>query len=400
MDAMEEIEIVIVGGGICGLATALALHRKGIKSVVLEKSETLRSTGAGITIRANGWCALHQLGVASNLRLTALPIQGGKDICLANGQQQEISIEKGEIRCLRRSELITSLAESLPPGTIHLGCEVLSITPDPFSSYSIIQLQNGGTIKAKVLIGCDGANSVVADFLGLKPLKFFSLSEVRGYTEYPSGHDFKNEYAQVRGDHSMIGMIPIDNKLVYWFVTHKANPKDVVAKDPELLQQLTLEAIKGFPTEMLDMVKHSDRDSLSLARLRYHAPWDILLESFRKGTVTVAGDAMHVMGPFLAQGGSAALEDAIILARCLAQKRHEIDIKTNGSQVIAHKVGEALDQYVKERRMRLVRLSTQTYLTGLLTKNPPLLVRFVCNLLMTVLFSDPTAHSRYDCGRL
>ena len=52
------------------------LYRKGIKSVVLEKSETLRSTGAGITIRTNGWCALHQLGVASNLRLTALPIQG------------------------------------------------------------------------------------------------------------------------------------------------------------------------------------------------------------------------------------------------------------------------------------------------------------------------------------
>nr|POE92142.1 fad-dependent urate hydroxylase [Quercus suber] len=385
MDEMEEIEIVIVGGGICGLATALALHRKDIKSVVLEKSETLRSTGAGITIRTNGWCALHQLGLASNLRLTALPIQGGKDICLANGQQQEISID---------------LAESLPPGTIHLGCQVLSITVDPLSSYSIIQLQNGRTIKAKVLIGCDGANSVVADFLGLKPLKFFSLSEVRGYTEYPSGHDFKNEYTQVRGDHSMIGRIPIDNKLVYWFVTHKANQKDVVAKDPELLQQLTLETIKDFPTEMLDMVKHSDRDSLSLARLRYHAPWDILQESFRKGTVTVAGDAMHVMGPFLAQGGSAALEDAIILARCLAQKRHETDIKTNGSQVIAHKIGEALDQYVKERRMRLVRLSTQTYLTGLLIKNPPLLVRFVCNILMTVLFSDPTAHSHYDCGRL
>ena len=56
----------------------------------------------------------------------------------------------GEIRCLRRSELITSLAESLPPGTIHLGCQVLSITADPLSSYSIIQLQNGRTIKAKV----------------------------------------------------------------------------------------------------------------------------------------------------------------------------------------------------------------------------------------------------------
>ena len=174
----------------------------------------------------------------------------------------------------------------------------------------------------------------------------------------------------------------------------------MVAKDPELLQQMTLESIKGFPTNMLDMVKHSDRDSLSISRMKYQAPWDILLGSFRKGTVTVAGDAMHVMGPFLGQGGSVALEDAIILARCLAQKRHEIDIKTNGSQVIAYKVGEALDQYVKERRMRLVQLSTQTYLTGILIKNPPLLVRFVCNILMKVLFSDSTAHSQYDCGRL
>lgn len=75
------------------------------------------------------------------------------------------------------------------------------------------------------MIGCDGANSVVADFLGLKPPKFFSLSEVRGFTEYPSGHDFNNEFVQVWGENSIIGRIPMDNKLVYWFVTQKMNTK-------------------------------------------------------------------------------------------------------------------------------------------------------------------------------
>ena len=174
----------------------------------------------------------------------------------------------------------------------------------------------------------------------------------------------------------------------------------MVAKDPELIQQLTLESIKGFPPEIVDMVKNSDLESLSITRLRYRAPWDILQGSFRKGTVTVAGDAMHVMGPFLGQGGSAGIEDAIVLARCLSQKMHEFDITTNGRQVLVHKVEEALDQYVKERRMRLVRLSTQTYLNGLLLKNPPLLVRFVCNILMMVLFSNSTAHTQYDCGHL
>ena len=75
------------------------------------------------------------------------------------------------------------------------------------------------------MIGCDGANSVVADFLGLKPPEFLSLSQVRGYTEYPNGYDFRNEYVQFMGDHSLIVRIQIDNKLVYWFMTMEAYPK-------------------------------------------------------------------------------------------------------------------------------------------------------------------------------
>lgn len=88
------------------------------------------------------------------------------------------------------------------------------------------------------MIGCDGANSVVADFLGLKPPEFLSLSH------------FRNEYVQFTGDHSLIARIPIYNKLVYWFMTMEADPKgSAVAKDPELIQQLTLDSINGFPTE-------------------------------------------------------------------------------------------------------------------------------------------------------
>lgn len=99
----EEVHaIVIVGGGICGLTTALALHRcvhllaqliypspndlsssaqwdacrKGIASLVLEKSETLRANGAAIGVHANGWRVLEQLGVAAEFRETADLITG------------------------------------------------------------------------------------------------------------------------------------------------------------------------------------------------------------------------------------------------------------------------------------------------------------------------------------
>ncbi|KAG6719448.1 hypothetical protein I3842_03G006300 [Carya illinoinensis] len=320
MEEMEEIEIFIVGTGICGLATALALHRKGIKNVVLERSESLRASGACIPIRTNGW------------RQTALPLQGGREMQLSNGKIKEISLaRRAETRCMRRSDLIRILAESLPLGTIRL----LDAKYSP----------------SQVLIGCDEANSAVAHFLELKPKILLSLSETRGFTNYPSGHGFKMEFFQVsEDDNIMFGRLPIDNKLVYWFVNQKIKPKD-----PELIHKLTLESMKDFPTGSGGHDK----------------------KHFRKGSVTVAGDAMHVMDPFVAQGGSAAIEDGVVLARCLAQKLHEIDNKTNG--------------------MRVVWLSS---LHTLIDSTPPLLVRIICTILLMLLFSDYAAHTQYDCGRL
>lgn len=86
-------------------------------------------------------------------------------------------------------------------------------------------LINLSLIISQVLIGCDGANSVVANFLQLKPPKLLPLSEVRGFTKFENGHDFGNEFVQVWGDDSIIGTMPIDNQLVYWFVTLKMIPK-------------------------------------------------------------------------------------------------------------------------------------------------------------------------------
>jgi 2-polyprenyl-6-methoxyphenol hydroxylase-like FAD-dependent oxidoreductase len=80
------------------------------------------------------------------------------------------------------------------------------------------------------------------------------------------------------------------------------------------------------------MINSSEENSLSLTHIRYREPWDVLLGRFRKGSVTVAGDAMHIMGPFLGQGGSAALEDAVVLARCLAPKLCEVNLERNGGR--------------------------------------------------------------------
>lgn len=395
---MEEIEIVIAGAGICGLAVALALHRKGIKSVVLEKAESVRATGAGIGIQPNGWRVLHQLGVASILQSTALPILGGRDISIQNnGKRRESPLlpvpSVGEVRCLKRSDLVNVLAGQLPTGTIRFECQIVSVELDSLTSYPIIHLQDGTAIRAKVLVGCDGANSIVGNFIGLKPKKVFSSCTVRGFTEYPNSHGLPIEFIRIRKGNTLFGRVPITDKLVYWFLLHRWNPTDIskVAQDPELIQQLAKDTLLEYElsTESLELVERCNRSSLSFTHLSYREPWEVLLANFRRGTVTVAGDAMHAMCPFLGQGGAAAMEDSIVLARCLSKK-------LNSKEGIE----EALDKYVKERRMRLVRLSTQTYLIGSLLDTTSLIKKLFVVLFMTLLFPNPTAHSRYDCGSL
>ncbi|EXC30731.1 hypothetical protein L484_027906 [Morus notabilis] len=163
---------------------------------------------------------------------------------------------------------------------------------------------------------------------------------------------------------------------------------------------MALEKTNSFPKEIIEMIKNCDITSLSLKELWYRPAWEILLGTFRKGTVTVAGDAMHVMGPFLAQGGSVALEDAVVLARCLAQKIHARTFSERNHELIRKNVGQAMDLYVKERRMRLVGLSAQTYLTGLLLSSTSTIRKLLLLALITVLFPDPIHHTQYDCGHL
>ncbi|XP_073226092.1 monooxygenase 1-like isoform X1 [Cicer arietinum] len=405
MKRTVENEVVIVGGGICGLATALALHRKRIRSLVLEKSEKLRATGAAIIVQANGWHALDQLGIGSTLRQTAIAIQRGMFTSLSEKEPKELAFGiNQEFRCLKRTDLIKAIANCLPMETIRTGCEVLSIELDPVTRYPHLMLSNGTILQAKliyqVVIGCDGVNSTIANMVGLHQTKLlrFSTCVARGFTKYPNGHQFASEFALISRGQIQLGRIPVTHNLVYWFLTRPTTSQDsIISKDLPLIRQSLVESMEGFPILTIDMIRSCKLNSLHLTYdLKYRPPWDLLLNNFKKGTIVVAGDAMHATGPFIAQGGSASIEDAIVLARCLAQKMH------NSTKVIIdhNVIEEAFDKYVKERKMRIFWLSLHTFLVGKKLDTKSLMVRAVFLAIMFVLFRDPDCHSRYNCGTL
>lgn len=195
--------------------------------------------------------------------------------------------------------------------------------------------------------------------------------------------------------------------------------------DPDLIKESTLASINGYPREAMDMVKDSDVTNLHLAEIRYRRPWDLLLiKRFKRGGMTLAGDAMHAMGPFLAQGGSASLEDAIVLAKCLddcigtlrsdqlIQKTVTIEVEDEcnlkltsrslfkiiiGSRIRSKiTVEEALDQYLEKRKMRIFRLSLQSHLVEMTMGTSPLLLRTLGLFLLFIFFGDECGPAHFD----
>ncbi|XP_068649349.1 monooxygenase 1-like [Aristolochia californica] len=411
MDSSETHDIVIVGGGIVGLATSLALYRKGLRSLVLEKSETLRAHGTTVGVHTNGWRAFDQLGVGDELRGKARPIEVTQEVLLDLDTIRYLPHDPaGEQRCVKRSDIMQAFADRLPPDTVRLSSRVVSIDQDPKTSNYTLKLRDGTIIRAKILVGCEGWKSLVAEALGFKPAKVSPLVGLRALTHYPQGHGHAKEFLRIRHNGYFIGRTPIDDYTVSWFLARKRLPTDSdIMYSPEGIVNSALEFIKALPYEdikgqakrsdLVEMIKNSEIDTAVYTIIRYRTPWEIFTGDFRKGTMTVAGDAMHVMGPFLQQGGSSGLEDAISLARCLAKELHQVQ---EGDEKLAwRKRAEAgIDNYLKERRPRLLKLSTQSFITGLIATMSSFHMQVALNMLLILMFRHTFNHTRFDIGRL
>jgi 2-polyprenyl-6-methoxyphenol hydroxylase-like FAD-dependent oxidoreductase len=255
----------------------------------------------------------------------------------------------------------------------------------------------------QVLVGCDGVYSVVGKWLGFKNPATTARLAIRGLTHFPEGHGFGKRFFQFYGDGVRSGFIPCDHNTVYWFLTHTSTDIDEETNS-EILKEFVLNKIKDLPENIKNVVETTDLDSMVMSQLKYRPPWELLWSNITKDNVCVAGDALHPMTPDIGQGGCSAMEDGVILARCLGEaiKAKSLKGETEENEEEGYKrIEEGLKKYAGERKWRSIDLITTAYTVGFIQQSRGKWMnmfrdRFLSSYLSRMLLKK----SHFDCGSL
>ncbi|KAL2476949.1 FAD/NAD(P)-binding oxidoreductase family protein [Forsythia ovata] len=401
---MEVVEdIVIVGAGIAGLTT-VGLHRLGIRSLVLESSDRLRTTGFAFTMWTNAWKALDAISIGDVLRQKHNELSGILTISVVSGlSTSEISFKDHDVRCVNRNALLEILENELPRGTIRYSSKVVLVQDAGF--FKSIHLSDGTILKSKVLIGCDGVNSNVAKFMGFSKPAFLSRSAIRGFIDFKDGHGFEPKFFQFFGKGVRYGVIPCDDHIVYWFFTYSPSPQDKdIEEDPVRMKQFVLSKLGKVSDKIRAVFENTDLNSMLCSPLRFRHPWELLWGNISKDNVCVAGDALHPMTPDLGQGGCSAIEDGLVLARVLAEgmRENSKSVKQENAEEIEYqRIKAALGKFAKERRWRGFDLISTAYMVGFIQQSDGVLMNFLRDNIMAKFLARTLLNkASFDCGKL
>jgi salicylate hydroxylase len=318
------LRILIVGAGIGGLNAALALTRDGHDVTVYEQAPRLAELGAGVQISANGSRVLFALGLEDAIRRVWCE-PAGKEIRLWNTGETWKLFDLGAESVARygapyfmihRADLHGVLIDAVraqKPDAIRLG---MRCTDFAHNGKSVtLHLANGERVTGDALIGADGVHSRIRNILagddrpeftgcmawrGLVPVEKLPAHMRRNVGVNwvgPGGHivNYQLRRAEI---FNFVGIVERDWRLESW--TEKGTREECAADFP------------GW---------HDDIHAI-IRSIEQPYKWALLgrtpLTRFSHGRVTLLGDAAHPTLPMLAQGANMAIEDGIVLARCLS----------------------------------------------------------------------------------
>lgn len=314
------MKVLIAGGGIGGLCTAIALKKQGIDVIVFEQAPEMKVIGAGLSIAPNGMQILHRLGLAeevttkgNEVRFASIADSKGKSI-----SSVPYTVFKQKFGwmpvAIHRSSLQQILLSKLPDECVLSGKKFVKYMEleDRVQAF----FEDGTVYEGDFLVGADGIKSGVRkQLLGEIPLRYSGQTCWRGIAEMALPEDEKPEFKEVWMNKSgaRSAYIQINEHQIYWYVTicAPANGQEESGKTKDYLKELT----RGVSGRIHEVIDHTDDGQILRSDLNDFEP----IAVWSKGKIALIGDAAHATTPNLGQGANQAMESAYYLAECLAK---------------------------------------------------------------------------------
>ena len=334
------MNVVIVGGGVGGLAAAHGLVGAGHRVRVLERAAGLARGGEAVTLFSNGLAAAAAL--AAPLDGLGAPIEE-LDFATADGRRffrvgtYPLRRATGHgVATVARDAIVARLAGALPSGVLRHGVSVASVEVDPASGRGVITDAAGTVHEADVVVGADGIRSTVrAACPGLPPVVGTGWATWQGMTRVLPALAGGTTGRYLVGEAGFVGMMPAgDGRLLWWFdVPHAEGDRR-----PERPAAWLRERFAAYADPVPELLEAVDEEVLRFYP-HTHLP---VTETWGHGPLTLLGDAAHGFPPSQAQGANQALEDAWSLTCALGGAGY---------------VPAALRRYERTRARRLRRIS-------------------------------------------
>lgn len=338
--------MLIAGGGIGGLAAALALAKAGVRSRVLERKAVFEEAGAGIQIGPNGVAVLRAIGVAGVLApMAGVPgelevrdgIRGTKLATMPLGDQIEAR-HGAPYWTVHRADLhaaLLAVAQRDPSIHIETGFAVdrLEATADGVRLIA----EDGRVANGAAAIGADGlwskVRSYVAGPVELRPAGWSAYRTVIGAGAMPAGLDRAVVGLWLAaGAHAVHYPVRGGLQTALVVILPQTEASEGWARDVD--RDALLVRVAGFAPDLVSLVQAGEGwKAWSLVNVPPLARWS-------NGGIALLGDAAHPVLPFLASGGVLALEDAAVLAACV--------------QASPGDYAATFDAYAKQRRVRVL----------------------------------------------
>ena len=213
-------KIAIIGGGIGGLASALALRQVGYAPEVFEQAPELLEVGAAIALWPNAMRILEQLGLGEEILRHAGTIEQVRWLDYQGKLLNSVRLPAGKSPsvALHRADLQSALFHALPSGSVHLGRVFQSLQQQGKESH--LCFADGSQITYEMLIGCDGLHSRVrSQIVADQPPRFRGYTVWRGTTRYSSTQLEQGTAIEVHGNGRRSGIGPVGLNRIGWWAT-------------------------------------------------------------------------------------------------------------------------------------------------------------------------------------